>query len=214
MTRRALIGVFGGTFDPVHIGHVQSARELKQLLQLDELRLLPCHRPPHRATPGVSSEDRLAMVGLAIADEPGLLVDGRELKRDAISYTVDTLSELRGELGEQPALCLIMGTDAFANLTQWHRWQALLTMAHIIVMARPDSSVPTSGELAKLIAERRVSSPSQLSDQPAGSILLVSLTAYPVSATSIRRSLAKGDSVESLLAPAVLNYIEQHRLYR
>lgn len=213
MTRRVLIGVFGGTFDPVHIGHVQSARELKQLLQLDELRLLPCHRPPHRATPGVSSEDRLAMVELAIADEPGLLVDGRELKRDAISYTVDTLSELRGELGEQPALCLIMGTDAFANLTQWHRWQALLTMAHIIVMARPDSMMPDDKELMALVAERRINNPDQLSDQPAGSILLVSLTAYPVSATSIRRSIAKGDSVESQLAPAVLDYIERHQLY-
>lgn len=214
MTKRALIGVFGGTFDPVHIGHVQSARELKQLLQLDELRMLPCHRPPHRATPGVSSEDRLAMVELAIADEPGLSVDSRELARDALSYTVDTLAELRSELGEQPALCLVMGTDAFANLTQWHRWQALFSMAHIIVMARPDYVIPSDGELAQLLAERRINNPDQLSDQPAGAILLVSLTAYPVSATSIRHSLASGESVESQLAPAVLHYIEQHQLYR
>ena len=214
MAKRALIGLFGGTFDPVHIGHVQSARELKQLLQLDELRLLPCHRPPHRATPGVSSDARLAMVELAVADEPGLSVDGRELSRDAISYTVDTLSELRSELGDQPALCLIMGTDAFAGLTQWHRWSALLAMAHIIVMARPDSVMPNDEELAALLAERRINNPDLLSDQPAGHILLVSLTAYPVSATSIRRLIAKGDSVESQLAPAVLDYIEQHQLYR
>ena len=219
MAKRALIAVFGGTFDPVHIGHVQSARELKQLLQLDELRLVPCHRPPHRATPGVSSADRLAMVELAIAEEPGLTVDSRELARDAISYTVDTLTELRSELGDEPALCLVMGTDAFANLTQWHRWQALLTMAHIIVMARPDNVMPTDGELANLLAERRIINPDQLSDQPAGSILLVSLTAYPVSATSIRRSLTEGRlqgdaTLSSQLAPAVLHYIEQHQLYR
>jgi nicotinate-nucleotide adenylyltransferase len=214
MNARKQLGLFGGTFNPVHCGHVQSARELKQLLQLDELRLLPCHQPPHRDTPEVSSEQRLAMVELAISDEPGLVVDDRELQRDGPSYTVDTLASLRQELGDEASLYWVMGTDAFAGLANWHRWQALLDYAHIVVMARPDAGMPSSGEVATLLAERRVLNPDQLRAQAAGHILLVSLTAYPISATDIRRRLASGEPTVQLLPRAVANYIEQHQLYR
>lgn len=207
------VAFLGGTFDPVHNGHVQSALELKQRLSLDKLYLLPCHIPPHRQLPGVDSRHRLAMVELAVAGS-GLLVDDRELQRNKPSYTVDTLQLLRKELGDNTSLVWVMGSDAFALLDSWYRWRELLDLAHIVVMARPGEQRPLQPAVAELLRAHQATSMAQLQQQPAGLIWLESLTPYPVSATSIRQALADNAPVDHLLPAAVLNYIQHHQLYR
>ncbi|ARN74680.1 nicotinate-nucleotide adenylyltransferase [Oceanicoccus sagamiensis] len=210
------IALFGGTFDPVHNGHIQSATELKQRLSLDELRLVPCHLPVHRASPGCSSEQRLAMVKLAVAGTP-LQVDDREMHRNRLSYSVDTLESLRNELGDQVSLSWVMGTDAFAAFDSWHRWQDFLTLAHIIVMQRPGEVLPEAGPVAQLIAQYGTDTVEPLQQQAAGAIRFESLTPYPVSATAIRSALSGQQAAEFKLehsmAPAVLHYIQTHQLY-
>src|SRR5690606_36897071 len=147
---RPKIGLLGGTFDPVHNGHLRMALELKQALRLDEMRLLPCHRPPHRAAPGATSAQRATRVRRGIADCPALQIDERELRRTTMSYTVDTLCELREELGGEVSLVLALGADAFANLNTWHRWRELLDHAHLALIARPGFVLPETGEVADL----------------------------------------------------------------
>jgi nicotinate-nucleotide adenylyltransferase len=221
------IGLFGGTFDPIHKGHILSALELKQRLSLDELRLIPCHRPPHREAVICTSLQRLAMVGLVSRSEPQLMVDDREIKRDSLSYTVDTLEQLRGELGGQVSLCWIMGTDAFIGLDSWYHWRELLELAHLIVITRPDYSLPESGAVAQLASDHRCDDPGQLRHTPAGSIMFECLQPYPVSATLIREAISayhkragSGEQLsddtflQSVLTQPVLNYINKNQLYR
>ena len=214
MVKRPLIALFGGTFDPIHLGHLRSAEELRQVLQADELRLLPCHRPPHRANPGVSSEHRLAMAKLAIANSPGLSIDDRELKRDKLSFTVDTLEDIRRECGSEPTLCWVMGADAFSHLASWYRWEELLTFAHIIVIARPEAELPTQGAVAALLEKKRLASVEELHQQAAGGILLQELTAYSISATEVRKALKTGERPVEWLPANVLDYIDKHQLYQ
>ncbi|PVZ15643.1 MULTISPECIES: nicotinate-nucleotide adenylyltransferase [unclassified Pseudomonas] len=206
-------GVLGGTFDPVHIGHLRSALEVADLLALDELRLVPNFRPPHRDTPQVAPQQRLRMVELAVQGAAPLRVDGRELLRDKPSYTVDTLESMRAELGEQAPLFLLLGWDAFCGLPGWHRWEALLQHCHIIVLQRPDADVEAPEALRDLLAARQVTDPHALTG-PAGNITFVWQTPLAVSATQIRQSLANGQSVRFLVPDAVLAYIEANGLYR
>ena len=206
------VAIFGGTFDPIHNGHVHSALELKQRLSLSELRLLPCHIPPHRDIPGASGQQRLAMTKLAV-EGTGLLVDARELNKDGYSYTVETLEQIREELEQPTSLLWVMGSDAFAELDTWYRWQDLLSLAHIVVMARPDQTVPECGPVAELAANHRAERVSELQDSTAGLVWFESLTPYPVSATAIRETLAKQGSVAHYLPTEVENYIHNHRLY-
>jgi len=207
------VAIFGGTFDPIHNGHLQSALELKQQLQLDQLRLLPCHRPPHRDTPGCSSEQRLEMVRLAVAGSD-LVVDDREMQRPGLSYSVNTLEQYRCELGDNTSLSWVMGTDAFAHFDSWHRWQEFLSLAHIIVINRPDAELPASGPVAELAAQHQVIDAAELRSRPCGSILFVTLQPYPISATGIRQGIAENRPIEQFLPAAVLNYIHIHQLYR
>jgi nicotinate-nucleotide adenylyltransferase len=206
------IALFGGTFDPVHNGHLQSALELKQRLALDELRLLPCHRPPHRESPGCSSERRLAMLELA-ANDSGLLVDDREIKRDGISYSVETLEQLRSELGQQVSLLWVMGSDAYATLEHWHRWNELLDFAHIVILMRPDANLPKGGVLSETLQRYKIDDARILQQRAAGSIYIEQLTPYPISATEIRRAIAARQSVAAYLPASVLDYIERNQLY-
>ena len=210
------LALFGGTFDPIHSGHLQSALELSQRLALDELRLLPCHVPPHRQSPGGSAAQRLAMVELALQSiecEHSLTVDGRELKRSGPSYSIDTVAEIRAELGDQVSISWVMGTDAFAAFDRWHRWQDWLGLAHIVVMARPGYRLPTEGAVAALLRDHATEQASRLRHKPAGSILLTTLTPWPVSATRIRAALANSEPVADCLPDTVLNYIHQQGLY-
>ena len=202
----------GGTFDPVHIGHLRGALEVAERMGLDELRLLPSARPPHRDTPHVSAEHRLAMVRQAVEGVACLSVDDRELQRDKPSYTIDTLESLRAELGSDASLFLVLGWDAFCGLPSWHRWDALLDHCHILVLQRPDADVEPPDALRNVVAARTQSDPAALSG-PAGHISFVWQTPLAVSATQIRQLRASGKSVRFLVPDAVLAYIEAQGLY-
>ncbi|MEK0361095.1 nicotinate-nucleotide adenylyltransferase [Pseudomonas sp. CBC3] len=207
------IGVLGGTFDPVHIGHLRGAVEVAEALGLDEVRLVPNFRPPHRETPNSSAQDRLAMVRLAARELPLLKVDSRELERDKPSYTLDTLESLREEMEADDQLFLIMGWDAFCGLPSWHRWDELLDHCHILVMQRPDADSEAPEALRDLLAARNVNDPLALAGS-SGQIAFVWQAPLGVSATRIRQFLASGRSVRFLVPDAVLAYINAHGLYR
>lgn len=207
------IGLFGGTFDPVHIGHLRGALEVAELMAFDQLRLIPSARPPHREAPQVSAADRLAMVELAVADLPPLRVDDRELRRERPSWTIETLESLRAEVGESDQLFLMLGWDAFCGLPGWHRWEELLNHCHILVLQRPDADAEPPEELRDLLAARSVADPLSLSG-PGGQISFVWQSPLAVSATQVRQLLADGRSVRFLVPDAVLAYIHAHGLYR
>lgn len=207
------IGMLGGTFDPVHIGHLRGALEVAELLGLDELRLTPSARPPHRELPNVSAQDRLAMVRCAVAGVAPLTVDDRELLRDKPSYTLDTLESMRSGMDPADQLFLLLGWDAFCSLPAWYRWEQLLDHCHIVVLQRPDADSEPPEALRDLLAARAVSDPTALQG-PGGNITFVWQTPLSVSATQIRQLLADGRSVRFLVPDAVLAYIEAHGLYR
>jgi nicotinate-nucleotide adenylyltransferase len=210
---RQRIGLLGGTFDPIHIGHLRAAVEVREALQLDELKLIPSARPPHRDTPQVDALQRLAMVRVATEGVSGLSVDERELLRETPSWSIDTLESLRAELPAETQLFLLLGWDAFCGLPDWHRWEELLTHCHLVVLQRPDADAEAPEVLRDLIAARSVTDP-QLLDGPAGKIAFVWQTPLAISATQIRQLLASGRSARFLLPDSVLNYIHAHGLYR
>jgi nicotinate-nucleotide adenylyltransferase len=218
-TGMGAVGLFGGTFDPVHFGHLRPALECLEALGLSELRLIPAAVPPHRAAPVAKPEQRLAMLRLAVADQPGFVVDARELQRPGPSYTVDTLRELRAELGDARPLCLLLGTDAFLGLPGWHEWQALPELAHLVVMLRPgfqaNGLLERGGDAIRaLLKTRGVDTPAALQARPAGTVWLQPVTSLDISATAIRANIAAGGSVRYLLPDAVWRYIEENGLYR
>lgn len=206
--------MMGGTFDPVHNGHLRVAVELRELLGARQLHLLPSHVPPHREQPGASAEQRLAMLRLAVSGEPGLVVDERELRRGATSYTVDTLRTLREELGPQAPIALVLGMDAFAGLPQWHEAEAIPRLAHVIVVARPDYPLDERHEAVQWLRAHEVEDAARLESRPAGYILLARPPLLTISATDIRGRVAAGRSVRYLLPEAVQEYIVQHGLYQ
>jgi nicotinate-nucleotide adenylyltransferase len=208
------VGVFGGTFDPVHIGHLRTALELREALRLHRMLLIPSARPPHREQPGVSADDRLAMLVAAIGDEPGLVADDRELRRSGPSYTIDTLAELRTELGPAATLCLCVGMDSLVTLATWRRWRELTDFAHLVVAARPGWELPSQGEVADWLRERRSGAVARLHDRPAGLVLIQALTLLPVSATRLRTDLAAGRSARYLVPDGALAHIRARGLYR
>lgn len=208
-----LIGLFGGTFDPIHIGHLRMALELKQHLDMDEMRLLPCHVPPHRARPGAGAEQRASMTELAVAECPDLTVDRRELATTEPSYSYHTLQSLRRELGDQVSLCLSMGMDSLASLHTWYRWDELLDMAHIAVAARPGWELPEEGPVGDYLKNHR-GARSDLRRRPAGTLVIEELTRLPISSTDIRGQIARGESPQFLLPDSVWAYILRHDLYR
>ena len=208
------VGVFGGTFDPIHYGHLRSALELVERLQLRQLRLMPCAVPPHRDAPTCDARHRAAMVELAVAGEPRLACDSRELARAGTSYTIDSLAELRSELGEDCSLSLVMGCDAVLEITTWHRWQELLDRAHVVVIARPGWQLPDSGPVAQWLRKHRPLDASELHRRPCGSILVEELRPLAISSTEIRELLAAGRSARYLLPQVVLEYIQAHNLYQ
>ena len=205
-----MIGIFGGTFDPVHYGHLRVALEVKEIFELDEVRLIPSATPPHREQPVASAVMRLNMLELAIANQPGLVIDTRELKRSGASYMVDTLSSLRQDLPNQ-TLLLFIGTDAFNHLNTWHQWQRLFDFAHIIVMTRPGYSHQRLDDFltAKIAANR-----SELSQTKAGKIFFQPVTQLDISATALRKLIAEKRNPGFLLPDAVINYINQNQLYQ
>jgi nicotinate-nucleotide adenylyltransferase len=210
----SLVGVLGGTFDPVHYGHLRSALELVERLQLEQLRLMPSAQPPHRAAPQCSAAHRAAMVALAVVGEPRLACDVRELNRPGKSFAIDSLMELRAEVGARCGLCMVLGCDAVLDITQWHRWRELLDWAHIVVIARPGWQLPRTGEVAQWLDAGRVEDTRTLRQQPAGCIAIEELRPLAISSTEIRALLAAGRSARYLMPQAVLDYIQTHKLYR
>jgi len=208
-----MIGILGGTFDPVHFGHLRPALEVQETLALEELRLIPCHIPPHRPQPHASAAQRVAMLEAATARHPAFRIDTRELQRSGPSYTFDTLVSLREELGDA-GLCLLMGMDAFADLTTWHRWDELIELCHLVVMTRPGADVPAGGELAGFIRRHRAPEAAGLRDRPAGRLLFQPVTALAISASRLRALLAEGLSPAFLMPEAVIGIINREGLYR
>lgn len=207
------IAILGGTFDPIHFGHLRPALELSQL-GFDEVRLMPCHVPAHREAPHCSPEQRLAMVELAVSNEPRLSVDSREIEREGDTYTVDTLMQMRDELGDQVSLNLVMGMDAFRSLHTWHQWEDLIHLANIVVTERPGSALPLEGIMANFLGARKARCFEELLQAASGRVLVQQLASLDISATAIRDIIAQGESPRYLLPDSVWDYIEQHRLYR
>ncbi len=207
------LGILGGTFDPVHLGHIQSARELCERIGLESLSLMPCHLPPHRDRPQTASGHRLAMTKIAVAPWPRLTVDARELERDGPSYTVDTLRAVREEIGPGASLTFVMGSDAFNSLHQWHRWQGLFEFANILVMQREGYQLAPAAEVAEMVAAREQAA-ADLINERAGAYASIALSPWPQSATEVRARLAAGHSLGDCVPAEVEHYIEQHKLYR
>lgn len=209
------IGILGGTFDPVHCGHLRLAQEVAETLALGEVRFIPGGTPPHRDRPQTPAADRVAMVKLAIADNPLFVLDERETQRAGLSYTFDTLSGLRAEAGATQPLVLIMGADAFLAFDKWHRWREIFSLAHIAVAHRPgtDLSAITDVELARAFAQRRVVDVQALHRAAAGAIAVVPITALDISATAIRAAIHDGRSARYLMPPDVLAYIDSKYLF-
>lgn len=208
-----MIGILGGTFDPVHIGHLRVALELYQSLPLDEIRFIPCGQPPHRETPQASANQRLAMLRMAIQDQQGFCIDERELQRQGPSYMVDTLSSLRDEFPDVP-LCLIVGLDVFGEFDKWHRWLEIPTLAHIVIVHRPGSDLEDEGQVFEILQERQVKEPSVLLKQVAGAILLWPVRQLDISSTDIRLLIDKHKSPRYLLPERVYSYIQSEGLYQ
>lgn len=211
----APLGLLGGTFDPVHYGHLRLAEVALESLRLSRVRWIPAGRPPHRGTPGVSGASRLEMVRLAIAGHEAFELDDAEVRAEAPSYTVYTLERLRAELGPSRPLVLLMGGDAFLGLPSWHRWLDILGLAHLAVATRPGHPLHPEAMPPGLAAEflRREAGPDALAAEPAGRVVPFAITPLSISATDIRAALAAGGSPRYLLPDPVLAYIRDRNLY-
>jgi nicotinate-nucleotide adenylyltransferase len=217
VTLPAPVGILGGTFDPIHFAHLRLAEELADALALSQVRFIPASIPPHRATPRVTAADRLEMTRLACTDNTRFLVDDRECRRSGPSYTVDTLLELRAELGTERGLCLLMGVDAFLGLPTWSRWEQLFELAHIVVAHRPGFAMDPAQlpeRLARHFETRMASTASCLHQSPAGSIQLQPVTPLDISATAIRAAIRDLRSPRYLIPDSVLDYIHRNSLYK
>ena len=206
------IGILGGTFDPAHHGHLRVALDVLDDLNFAEVRLLPSRQPPHRDRPHATPVQRLAMLERAIARQPGLTIDRRELDRPGPSYMVDTLQSLRAELSSTP-LCLLIGRDAFLDLPSWHRWRELFDLAHLIVLERPGSQVALPDKLERALSGHMTLDAGALSQCNAGFVLSYQPTLLDISASRIRSLIAAARSPRYLLPEAVLDYIQQQGLY-
>ncbi len=211
------LGIFGGTFDPVHFGHLRLAEEARQRLGLAAIRWIPAGDPRHRPAPQVTARHRLDMVKRAVAGNPAFEVDSAEVEADAPSYTVPTLERLRRELGGERPLLLLLGADAFAGLPTWHRWRELFGLAHIAVSHRPGYPIEAAAlpaELADRYRAAHVADAADLAGRPGGGIVTFAMTQLAISATAIREQLQQGGSPRYLLPDAVIDYIAAHQLYR
>lgn len=220
VTKLPAYGLFGGSFDPVHLGHLTLAEEVRRALGLEQMALLPAYRQPLKDGAGASSDDRAEMLRLALLDYPGLNLDDRELSRRGQSYTVETLQGWRQQHGESVCLCFCLGADSLAQLHKWKQWPDLFKLANLVVLARPgwgedkleESDVPVA--LKEQLQQRRCYDSSELLTQPAGLWIELEAPLIDVSSTQIREQLAQGACPSSLALPkAVANYIEVHNLY-
>lgn len=208
------VGILGGTFDPFHHGHLRLAIECREKLQLRSLRLIPLYTPPHRQPPVASAGQRLAMLEIAVRGHKFLQVDDCELRRHGVSYTIDTLKQVRNDINDEP-LCLLMGRDAFNTLTSWRDWQHLIDYCHIVVVDRPGKPLSSSNaELAEFIRRHLSEKTDELAKLPAGKLLEIDIPLLDISSTQIRAIIQAGHDPSGLLPEEVIDYIHTHSLYR
>jgi nicotinate-nucleotide adenylyltransferase len=206
------IGLFGGTFDPIHYGHLRTAFELWQELRLTEVRFLPTGSPPHRDHLYASAEMRLQMVKAAVASQSAFVVDDREIRRTGVSYSVDTLTEVRKEFPDR-SLCLLLGMDAFLGLPNWHRWRELLNLAHIVVAHRPGWKAPTMGPLGEVMVDHGTGTIRDLHDSPNGRVYVHAVTQLEISSTDLRQLIIAGRDPQYLVPEEVRQIIQETRCY-
>ena len=219
MTASPMLVGYGGTFDPVHNGHVAVARTVRDALSA-QVALLPAHDPPHKGPTRANALQRADMLDLAVEGETGLTVDRRELRREGPSWTVDTLTQLRGEHGVEAPIAWLIGADSLLQLASWHHWRELFELAHILVVDRPGAAV--DAEALKLQAPDvfaeiapRWRNPQQLAASTHGGVALVPMPALrPESSTELRRRIRAGEPWQGWVAPAVATYIIRHGLYQ
>lgn len=206
------IGILGGTFDPIHLGHLRMALELREAFDLDKIHIIPCYQPVHREIPIATPEERLTMVQYAIGNEPTLVADPREINRRQSSYSIDTILELRQEM-PHTTLCLLLGIDAFLGFPTWHRFQDILDNAHLVVAHRPHYQLPSTGIIADLLKERLRENTPLSTDTVAGGIWLQSITALEISSSYIRKQISMERNPRYLLPDMVYQYIQQYQIY-
>jgi len=206
------IGILGGTFDPIHLGHIHLAATIKKLCHLQKILLIPCFQSPLRNLPIASAEDRLNMVKLAINDHTHFFVDDREIKHAGLSYAIETIKSLRLEYADTP-LALIMSIDAFNRFNEWHEWQSILDVTHLIIANRPGSWQITNPKMMELLHKHQITDTEQLQKQIAGLIYLADIAPLPIAATQIRALIKEHKNASHLVAPGVWQYICKKQLY-
>jgi nicotinate-nucleotide adenylyltransferase len=206
------IGLFGGTFDPIHYGHLRTSFELWQALRLAQVRFLPTGNPPHREAPLATPELRLEMVRAAVAGNSAFAVDDREMRRTGVSYSVDTLLDLRRELPDR-SLCLLLGMDAFLGMPGWHRWREIFDLAHIVVAHRPGWKAPMTGPLGEIMVDRGTGSVRDLHAAPAGRVYVHAVTQLEISSTELRQLILSGRDLRYLIPDSVHAIIQRTRCY-
>ena len=212
------IGILGGTFDPIHFGHLRLAQEVLEQCNLAAVHFIPSGSPPHRNAPHADAQHRLDMSRLALQGNPAFVLDEREINRTDPCYTVYTLTALRAELGAQQPLCLLMGGDAFMLLHTWYEWEKLFGLAHIVVMQRAGRPLGNTineadAALRDEYQARLAPAPRALHDAPAGAIVAINMSALEISATDIRRRCAEKKDIHYLLPDVVADYIQSQHLY-
>lgn len=210
-----MIGIFGGTFDPVHLGHIKPALDVMDALSLEQLRFIPCSIPAHRGSPIATAKQRLTMLAAAIDTYANCIIDEREIKRQGVSYMVDTLQSLQDDFPDKP-LVLIIGVDAFLNLHEWSRWQSIFDFANCVVTHRPGcdldfKTLPTA--LKSLVKQRQVVSVELMVQQSSGALLFMPVIQLDISATDIRQRIKQNQSINDLVPATVNNFIQQQQLY-
>ena len=213
-----LVGIFGGTFDPIHYGHLRVAEEIVETVGLQKMYFVPAGMPRLRYSPVASSQHRVEIVRLAIQKNPDFVLDEREIYRDGVSYSIDTVREFKQEFGEEVRLCFILGADAFIKLPEWNNWKELFNLCHFIVSTRPGYTFTLikellSKELREECSQRWVSNTETLKKETSGLIFIASTTMLDISATSIRAHIAVGRNVRHLVPSVTVNYISENKLY-
>lgn len=206
------IGILGGTFDPIHVGHLRMAIELYEACRLAKVHLIPCYQPVHRPQPAATPVQRLAMVKAAVENEASLVADDREIVRQGLSYTIDTLLELQSEATHTP-ICILIGIDAFLGFDTWHRYQEILERAHLIIAYRPPYELPNSGPIKDILNKHLKDDVDYIHQHLAGGILLKPISLLEISASDIRKQIAEKKNPRYLLPMSVFEYMQQHHIY-
>ena len=205
-----MIGLIGGTFDPIHFGHLRPALEIMEQLSLDQVRFIPSANPPHRWKPQASAEQRLEMVKLALDGVKKFEIDDREYHRDGPSYTVDTLISIRKDVDKKTSLCMILGMDAFEHFTKWKNWQEILELVHLVISSRPGYE---NIQKEDWMGQRVTKNIADLNNSPAGRIFFAESNQFDISATYLRKQISSGKSAQYLTPKSVNKYILKKKLY-